>query len=82
MRTTKHFITYLYPGLIVGESSTEEIEKRPAPSDVELPRGAYAFWLFDKIYVGATDDEGNKFERLIEPKANESKTGKLDVDPG
>lgn len=73
MRTIKHFITYRYPGLIVGESSTEEIGHRVA-SDVEPPEGAFAFQFFDKIYVSATDDEGNKFERLVEDGANRSKS--------
>lgn len=74
MRTTKHFITYMYPGLIMGESENKAIDSRPALADVELPRGAFAFRFFDKVYVGATDDEGNKFERLVEGCANESKT--------
>jgi hypothetical protein len=44
---TKHYIEFVYPGIMFSESSSKEIEHRDAKK-VELPKGAVGFRFFDK----------------------------------
>lgn len=46
---TKHFVEYVYAGLFVSEIGTEEIQSRDQV--ITLPKGAYAYRIFDREEV-------------------------------
>jgi len=73
MRTTKHFIEFFYPGIIFSESSVSEIGHMDPREIGKMPRGAFAFRFFDNEYVWATDDDGDRFERMVDDNVNRSK---------
>lgn len=46
---TKHYVEFLFPGIIVSESSVLEIKDRNAR--IKPPQGAYAYQFFDREEV-------------------------------
>lgn len=44
---TKHYVTFLYPGILFPEESTYEVETRD-PAKLDIPKGAYAFTFHDQ----------------------------------
>lgn len=46
---TKHYVEYIYAGSFVSETSTEEIKSRD--QEITLPKGAYAYQIFDREEV-------------------------------
>lgn len=46
---TKHYVEYFYPGIIVSETSSEEIKSRNVK--IKPPKGAYAYQFFDREEV-------------------------------
>lgn len=46
---TKHYVEYLFPGIIVSETSAEEIKSRNVK--LKPPKGAYAYQFFDREEV-------------------------------
>lgn len=51
----KHYVEYLYPGIIVSETSVSEIPERDVKK-VELPDGSFGFRFFDRT-VTVVDGE-------------------------
>lgn len=47
MKELKHYVERFYPGIIVSETSVEEIEDR-IPTSIKLEEGCYGFRFFDK----------------------------------
>lgn len=45
----KHYIEWMYPGIIVSETGVEEIPSRRRPNKV--PKGAFAYRFFDRSEV-------------------------------
>lgn len=43
---TKHYVEYIYAGSFVSETGTEEIPSRD--QSITLPKGAYAYRIFDR----------------------------------
>lgn len=46
---TKHFVEFMFPGIIVSESTSEEIASREAK--VKLPKGSFGYRFFDEEQV-------------------------------
>lgn len=78
MRHTKHYVEFFYPGLIMSDTTVHEVDHRDATRiDIESPEGsrygkAFAFRFFDRAYVWATDEEGERFERKVKDRHHES----------
>lgn len=51
----KHYVEFLYPGILFGESSIREVDNRN-PYSVTIPDEAYGFRFLDKEEI-AIDDE-------------------------
>jgi hypothetical protein len=71
----KHFVQYFYPGTFFDKSSVDQIEHRDPHKLIaygELPPAAVAFQFFDREYVGATTDHGDRIETLTRDAHNES----------
>jgi hypothetical protein len=66
-KKTKHFVTFYYPGALVGESCTREIDKRDPRKalDYKASKGSYGFCFYSVNYVGLDDGEykSEKFEQ-------------------
>jgi len=45
-----HYVEFVYPGVIVSESSVRRIDNRD-PSKVELPDGAFGWRFYDRIEI-------------------------------
>lgn len=50
----RHYVEFVYPGIIVSESSSREIESREAP--VEMPAGAFGYRFFDRVEQDAGEE--------------------------
>ena len=46
----KHFVEFLYPGIIVCETSTKEIAERK-PELITVPEGAFAYRFYDQVHT-------------------------------
>lgn len=63
----KHYATFLYPGALVAESETKEVETTD-PMKIKVPDGCYGFYFFER-----TEATVNK-KRLIGEPENHSPT--------
>jgi hypothetical protein len=66
-KKTKHFVTFYYPGALVGESCTREIDKRDPRKalDYKVSKGSYGFCFYSVNYADLDDGEykSEKFEQ-------------------
>ena len=62
----KHYIEYFYPGLLTCTSSAQETSHRD-PHQVaagKLPERCSHFRFYDREFVGATTDDGERIETM------------------
>jgi|SRR3989344_4747160 len=48
--TLKHYIEFLYPGILFDETVVREVESRNS-SEIALPRGSFGYRFFDRTEV-------------------------------
>ncbi len=72
---TRLFVEYFYPGILVNESSSQEVEARDAQKCArEIPKGAFMFRFYDVFYMEDAETE----EVLNRKRLNESKAYYVD----
>lgn len=65
-KTTKKYVEYLYPGLLVAETSSVEIE-HDDPMKVKVEKPVIGFRFYEKDFVNA---DGEQFEGKIKNRTN------------
>ncbi len=65
-KTTKKYVEYLYPGLIVSETSSKEVEHND-PMKVNIEGRAIGFRFYEKDFINAS---GEQFEGKVKNRTN------------
>lgn len=70
----KHYVEFLYPGLIVSESEEREVPSRDYKDLKKIPKNCFGFRFFDRV-ENTVDDEilygqNKNYSKMYYPKAN------------